>query len=98
MDFKVSDQGLFDSLGEMVGNVIAWLSSIGGGIAEAFDDFLSGVARGSGLEGAGWGTWLVVIIGVLLLGMTARRVMEKEFFSALVTGVIGLALIAWAMS
>ncbi|CCQ73218.1 hypothetical protein [Magnetospira sp. QH-2] len=98
MNFSANDQGIFESFGEMVGNVIAWLSSIGGGIGEAFDDFFSGVARGSGMENAGWGTWALVIIGILLLGMTLRRVLEKEFGGALITGVIGLALIAWAMT
>lgn len=98
MKVSTQSEGFFSDIGEAVGAVIAWLSSIGGGIAEAFGSFFSGVARGSGLENAGWATWATVILGVLLLGMAVRSLLEKEIAGAVVRGLIGLALIAWAMS
>ncbi len=94
----MDERGIFERIGEVLGAVIAWLSSIGGRLGELLGAFIDGVARGSGLEGASWLTWGLVLIGVLLVVAAVRRLIDMEFGSAIINAVIGLALIAWAMS
>ncbi len=92
------EPGLLERIGELLGVLIAWLSEVGGRLGQALGSFMDGLARGSGLQGASWLTWALVLLGVLLLGTALRRLIELDFGRALITGVIGLALIAWATS
>ena len=96
------DGGAAGEAGEAVGGVLAWIAEQASGIWNAIGpgvgDFIGGVLRGAGLENASGIELIAVGVGGVLLIAAARALFDARPFSAVVTGAIGAAAIAWGVA
>ena len=91
-----SSNGFFGWLGEIVGSVIRFivdgLRGIFGGIADAADDFLDGLAGAVGMS-PGFFNYVWLVIGILMLVAAVRAVMRRAVVAAIVWAVLGVLLL-----
>lgn len=98
MDGQDSGQGFLEKIGEAIGEALAWLANSSlGEIWGAIKAFLDGLARGAGLENAGFFTWVIVVVAVLILASGARALLAGRFLGGVLGLVIGVVLLGWAM-
>ncbi|MEM6491760.1 MAG: hypothetical protein AAF684_07680 [Pseudomonadota bacterium] len=87
-------------VGEAVGGVLAWIADAAYSVWSANGptawSFVDGVLRGAGLGDATTLELVAVGGGALLIIGAGRAVFDGRIVSAVVSGAIGAALIAWA--
>jgi hypothetical protein len=81
--------GFLASLGEAVGGFIA-------GIPAALGSFFSGVGEGAGVHGIF--DWIALLVGIALLLTAARGIRAGRVLGPALRGVIGVALMGWAVT
>ncbi len=87
---EVTDSGsVSESAGEAVGGFLA-------GIPPAISDFFSGVGQGAGVSGIF--DWISLIVGMALLLSVIRGVRRGRIVGPAIRGVIGVALMGWAVT
>jgi hypothetical protein len=89
MDEAAESGSVTASAGEAVGGFLA-------GIPPAIGDFFSGVGQGAGV--AGLFDWAALIVGIALLLSVIRGVRRGRIVGPAIRGVIGVALMGWAVS
>ena len=81
--------GFLQALGEAVGGFIA-------GLPSAIGSFFSGVGAGAGVHG--FFDWAALLIGIALLVSVIRDVRKGRIVWPALRGVIGIALMGWAVA
>jgi hypothetical protein len=81
--------GMLQSIGEFVGGILS-------GIPAALNSFFSGVGEGAGVHG--FLDWAALLIGIALLLSVIRGVRAGRIVGPAVRGVIGVALMGWAVT
>ncbi|MEE4278122.1 MAG: hypothetical protein V2I82_06620 [Halieaceae bacterium] len=81
--------GLLKSLGEGVGNFIS-------AIPGAINSFFSGLGEGAGVHGAI--DWIALVISIAMLISAARGIKRGRIVGPALGGLIGVALLGWAVS
>ncbi|WP_142847639.1 hypothetical protein [Telmatospirillum sp. J64-1] len=98
----IQEQGLLDRFGEAIGRFVAWIVSLFtdtfGSLAEGVRSFFGGIARGAGLQNPGLFTWILLILGLMILYGAIRSALRGGIVGAVVQGVIGIAVLAWALA
>ncbi|BBP80907.1 hypothetical protein thsps21_58010 [Pseudomonas sp. No.21] len=94
----MGNDGFFSWLGEAIGKVIRFivdlLSTVLGGIWAAMDDFLRGLARAIGMDASIF-SFVVLILGLLLLFGGIRALLRKGIISGLILIFLGLIVMSW---
>ena len=81
--------GFLASLGETVGGFVA-------GIPAALGSFFGGVGEGAGVHGVF--DWIALLMGIALLLTSARGIRAGRILGPALRGVIGVALMGWAVT
>lgn len=88
--YQASDSGGFlRSLGEGVGGFLA-------GIPPAIRDFFGGVGAGAGVHGTL--DWIALIMGIALLLSAIRGVTRGRIVAPVLSGMLGVAVMGWAIA
>lgn len=94
-------EGFFEWLGRIIGTVIRFivdlLSGVLGGIGQAIDDFLNGLARAIGMD-VSFFSLILLIIGLLLLYSGVRAFIRKSIIGGLVLTLLGLVVMSWLIA
>ncbi|BAU72119.1 hypothetical protein [Metapseudomonas furukawaii] len=94
-------EGVFEWLGRMIGTAIRFvvdlLSGLLGGISQAIDDFLNGLARAIGMDVSIF-SLILLIIGLLLLYSGIRAFLRKSIIGGLVLTFFGLVVMSWLIT
>ena len=92
------DPGNAGRAGEEVGKALTGVAELFGEFAPTVGEFLDGIARGAGLENAGILQWGGLGLGALLLLGALRNLLTGGFITAVVEGILGLAIIGYIVS
>ena len=87
-DTAASD-GFLRSIGEAVGGFFA-------GLPSGISSFFGGLGEGAGVHGAV--DWIAFVIGLALLLSVVRGVRRGRIVGPALRGLIGVALMGWAVS
>lgn len=91
-------EGFFEWLGRIIGTAIRFivdlLSGVLGGIGQAIDDFLNGLARAIGMD-VSFFSLILLIIGLLLLYAGIRAFIRKSIIGGLILTFLGLVVMSW---
>lgn len=91
-------EGFFEWLGRIIGTAIRFivdlLSGVLGGIGQAIDDFLNGLARAIGMDVSIF-SLILLVIGLLLLYSGIRAFIRKSIIGGLVLTFLGLVVMSW---
>ncbi|MCY1278325.1 hypothetical protein D9M69_276260 [compost metagenome] len=94
-------EGFFEWLGRIIGTAIRFivdlLSGVLGGIGQAIDDFLNGLARAIGMD-VSFFSLILLIIGLLLLYAGIRAFIRRSIISGLVLTFLGLVVMSWLIA
>lgn len=94
-------EGFFEWLGRIIGTAIRFivdlLSGVLGGIGQAIDDFLGGLARAIGMD-VSFFSLILLIIGLLLLYAGIRAFIRRAIISGLVLTFLGLVVMSWLIA
>ena len=87
---EIADNGGFLlSIGEALGGFIA-------GIPSAIGSLFSGIGSGAGVSGPL--DWILLVIGLSLLLSVIRGVKRGRIVGPAIRGLLGVALLGWAVS
>lgn len=81
--------GFLQSAGEAIGSFIA-------AIPGAIGSFFAGLGEGAGVHGPA--DWMALVIGTALLLSTIRGLRAGRIVGPALRGVIGVALLGWAVA
>ena len=81
--------GTMQSAGEAVGGVLS-------GIPSAISNFFAGVGNGAGVHGVL--DWAALVIGLALLLSVIQGVRRGRIVGPFLRGVVGVALMGWAVT
>ncbi|MDH4556099.1 hypothetical protein E8F11_13115 [Pseudomonas sp. BN417] len=94
-------EGFFEWLGRIIGTVIRFivdlLSGVLGGIGQAIDDFLNGLARAIGMD-VSFFSLILLIISLLLLYAGIRAFIRRSIIGGLVLTFLGLVVMSWLIA
>lgn len=94
-------EGFFEWLGRIIGTAIRFvvdlLSGVLGGIGQAMDDFLNGLARAIGMD-VSFFSIILLVIGLLLLYSGIRAFIRKSIIGGLVLTFLGLVIMSWLIT
>lgn len=98
--FVIETQSVFEWLGETLGAVIGFIiraiRGVVDGIRGAVDDFLGGMARAIGMNASVF-SFVLLIIGLLLLYTAVRAFIRKAIVAGIVWGLLGLLVLSWVV-
>lgn len=89
MDATADSSNFLRSAGESVGSFLA-------GVPPAMADFFGGVGASAGVHGVF--DWTALLFGIALLLSTIRGLTRGRIVGSVLRGVIGVALMGWAMT
>lgn len=89
MDQSTETDSFLQGLGEAVGGFIA-------NLPPAIGSFFSGVGQGAGVHGAL--DWVALVLGIALMISVVRGVRRGRIVGPALRGLIGVALMGWAVS
>jgi hypothetical protein len=89
MDQATETDSFLQSLGESLGGFLA-------GLPSAIGSFFSGVGQGAGVHGLI--DWIALVVGIALMISVVRGVRAGRIVGPALRGVIGVALMGWAVS
>jgi hypothetical protein len=84
-------------IGTAIRFVVDLLSGLLGGISQAIDDFLNGLARAIGMDVSIF-SLILLIIGLLLLYSGIRAFLRKSIIGGLVLTFFGLVVMSWLIT
>ncbi|AYF88903.1 MULTISPECIES: hypothetical protein [Pseudomonas] len=94
-------EGFFEWLGRIIGTAIRFivdlLSGVLGGIGQAIDDFLNGLARAIGMD-VSFFSLILLLVGLLLLYSGVRAFIRKSIIGGLVLTFLGLLVMSWLIA
>ncbi|MDH4609288.1 hypothetical protein [Pseudomonas sp. BN102] len=94
-------EGFFEWLGRIIGTAIRFivdlLSGVLGGIGQAIDDFLNGLARAIGMD-VSFFSLILLIIALLLLYAGIRAFIRRAIISGLILTFLGLVVMSWLIA
>ncbi|MFK7829323.1 MAG: hypothetical protein AB8B57_06030 [Congregibacter sp.] len=89
MNETAGSGGFLRSIGESVGSFLA-------GIPPAIGEFFGGVGQGAGVNGIL--DWTALILGLALLLSTIRGFKRGRIVGPMFRGMIGVAIMGWAIA
>ncbi|MBT8769245.1 hypothetical protein [Pseudomonas boanensis] len=94
-------EGFFDWLGHLLGSIIRFfvelLSGALGGISDAIDDFVHGMARAIGMD-VSFFSLILLVIGLLLLYAGIRALIRRSIIGGLILTFLGLVVMSWLIA
>jgi hypothetical protein len=84
-----ASDGFLRSSGEAVGGFLSKIPA-------ALSDFFSGVGDGAGIDGLA--DWVLLVLGLAMLLSVVRGVRAGRIVGPVLRGLVGVALLGWAVA